>query len=112
MTRVTQFNTTGTVYTTNDEPVSPGAQRQLVSREVFVRDDGVLCARPARPGADDYPTRGGWGVHFDLAYDGGGNGVWTQYYRTRLGARLSRFWHRSIVSHGGNAVLFEIEDPR
>lgn len=47
-----------------------------------------------------------WGVKFDLAYDGGGS-RWTGYYRTRLGARISAWWHYHIASWGGSAVLFK-----
>lgn len=51
-----------------------------------------------------------WGVKFDLAYDGGGRGTWTQYYRTKLGARISMFWHKEVASWGGSAVLFKNPD--
>lgn len=47
-----------------------------------------------------------WGVRFDLAYDGGGD-AWTQFYRTKLGARISILWNKHIASWGGTAVLFE-----
>lgn len=47
-----------------------------------------------------------WGVHYLLAYDDGPD-AWTQYYRTKIGARISAFLHYHIRSWGGRAVLFD-----
>jgi hypothetical protein len=55
---------------------------------------------------NEYTCR--WRVDFDLAYDGGGS-AWAQYYRTKLGARLSMFWNRFIASWGGKAELTEVD---
>lgn len=50
-----------------------------------------------------------WRVDFDsLAYDGGGSESWTQYYWTKIGARLSMFWHLNLASWGGRAKLTEV----
>jgi hypothetical protein len=50
-----------------------------------------------------------WRVDFkNLAYDGGGSGSWTQYYRTKIGARISMFWNLYISSWGGDAELIKV----
>lgn len=48
-----------------------------------------------------------WGVDFVLAYDGGGSDF-TQFYRTKVGAKVSIFWKKHISSWGGTATLFPI----
>lgn len=48
-----------------------------------------------------------WRVDFDLAYDGGGSS-WTQYYRTKIGARISMLWNCHVASWGGSAELKEV----
>ena len=55
------------------------------------------------------PSWAKWGVEFDLAYDGGGYNHWNQYYRTRMGAHLSIFWHLRIASWGGTTRLVKIK---
>lgn len=47
-----------------------------------------------------------WGVYYSLAYDGGGLEEFVGYYRTKLGARIARFWNKNITSWGGLAVVF------
>lgn len=47
-----------------------------------------------------------WGVSYHLVYDDG-LGAWTQYYHTKLGARISAFLHYHIRSWGGRATLFD-----
>lgn len=50
-----------------------------------------------------------WRVDFtNLAYDGGGLESWTQYYWTKLGARISMFWNLHIASWGGSAKLTKV----
>lgn len=56
---------------------------------------------------DRTPTWAKWGVNFFLAYDGGGS-EWTQFYRTKFGARFSMFWNKNIASWGGTTNLFPI----
>lgn len=48
-----------------------------------------------------------WCVKFSLAYDGGGLSEWTQYYRTKTGARISARWHYHIASWGGHFTLID-----
>jgi len=51
-----------------------------------------------------------WQVKFiGLAYDGGGYASWTQYYRTKIGARISMFWNLYVSSWGGIAKLSEVK---
>lgn len=50
------------------------------------------------------PERYPWLVHYDLAYDDGGD-RWTGYYRGYWRARLAIFWNRRIASWGGSADL-------
>lgn len=47
-----------------------------------------------------------WGVRYALIYDDG-EGSWTQYYRSWLGARISAWWKYHISSWGGTVVLFD-----
>lgn len=50
-----------------------------------------------------------WRVDFqNLAYDGGGSESWTQYYRTKIGARISRWWNLHVSSWGGMAILYRV----
>lgn len=52
-----------------------------------------------------------WQVEYiDMVYDGGGCSSWSQFYRTKLGARLSRFLHLYIRSWGGKANLYKLKD--
>ena len=44
-------------------------------------------------------------VFYDLAYDMGGGGKWTGYYRTRLGAKIAAWWNVHLLSWGGTADL-------
>lgn len=57
---------------------------------------GLRIERPELP----------WGVHYNLAYDGGGS-EWTKYYKTRTRARIAAFWHRNIATWGGTTKLFD-----
>jgi hypothetical protein len=51
-----------------------------------------------------------WRVDFkNLAYDGGGSQSWTQYYWTKIGARISMLWNLHISSWGGDAELIKVE---
>jgi len=63
-----------------------------------------LYPKPESPKSDhsDRP----WGIKFDLIYDGGSD-KWTQYYRTKIGARISAWWKYHISSWGGSANLFD-----
>lgn len=45
-----------------------------------------------------------WRVDYSLAYDGGGSSF-SQWYRTRRGARISAWWHMHVRSWGGSAKL-------
>lgn len=65
----------------------------------------TLKAWPTQEEISHDPLTHPWGVRFDLAYDGGGEG-WTEYYRTKLGALLSIVRHKWFTSWGGSAVLF------
>lgn len=59
--------------------------------------------KPKKPKA--YPAaKYPWLVHYDLAYDDGGD-MWTGYYRGRRRALIAIFWHRFISSWGGSADL-------
>lgn len=50
-----------------------------------------------------------WRIDFNnLAYDGGGAASWTQYYWTKIGARISMVWHLYIASWGGEAKLSKV----
>lgn len=49
-----------------------------------------------------------WRVDFkELAYEGGGSSSWTQYYRTKVGALLSKVWNLYVASWGGKATLID-----
>lgn len=45
-----------------------------------------------------------YAVHYDLAYDGGGE-RFTNEYRTRAGATVAAWWNRHVSSWGGSARL-------
>lgn len=45
-----------------------------------------------------------WRVDYDLAYDGGGS-QFSQYYRTKFGARFSIWRQMHVASWGGSAKL-------
>lgn len=46
-----------------------------------------------------------WRVDYNLAYDCGGSGPWSKYYRTKTGATVSMWWNKYVASWGGSAVL-------
>lgn len=47
-----------------------------------------------------------WRVEYDLAYDGGSS-EFIEYYRTKIGAYIARFWNKHVTSWGGKAVLID-----
>lgn len=49
-------------------------------------------------------------VEYDLAYDGGGS-AFEEYYRTKIGARISAFFHLHVRSWGGSADLYPFPMP-
>lgn len=49
--------------------------------------------------------RSNYRVHYDVAYDGGGS-EFDEYYKTKLGARISAFFHLHFRSWGGSAELY------
>lgn len=51
-------------------------------------------------------SRRRWRVDYDLAYDGGGS-RWSDYYRTRFGAKVSAWLNVRLRSWGGSAILFD-----
>lgn len=54
----------------------------------------------------DSKSKRPWGIRFDLAYDSGGE-EWTQYYRTKIGARISAWFQNYVASWGGTAIMFD-----
>lgn len=68
----------------------------LMSKQLFPKEK----PEPPEPDPIDRP----WVVHYDLAYDGGGDS-WDGYYRTKFGAKISAWWNYHIASWGGSAIL-------
>jgi hypothetical protein len=83
--------------------MSPKKQRKPKVEPVWVA--GQKAAQRARSRHDRRAATRPWRVHYDLAYDDGGD-EFDEFYRTYFGARWSAFWHLHVWSWGGSAKLY------